>query len=205
MSKTYILEPVELTFVILDETEVGSVAAAQITTQFEINPDGLNELRLSIDDDVFICYGVDAINDFLVFTPDGSSEGTPAINLSATYVVLGPTELEGTHTVAMYTGEDDPEPEPSNGLPDKNITYEYKNTTQNDIEDIIQAIYSRLEEVEEPTNGHSPADRLVVAVAVYFGIDPEVALTMGNYPNQMKRIAAIIRGDFLEEEQAIFG
>ena len=104
-------------------------------------------------------------------------------------------------TMSIYTGEDDPEPEPSNGLPDRNITYEFKNTAQNDIEDIIQAIYVSLNTIEpQNINGYSPADRLVAAVAALHNVDVTTALTTGGYPNQMKRIAAIIRGDFDEGE-----
>lgn len=86
------------------------------------------------------------------------------------------------------------------GLPEMNITYTHVEVAKNDIEDIIQAIYIRLD-TDEPqdANGHSPADRLVVAVAKLNNVDEATALTTGNYPNQMKRIAAIIRGDFDEE------
>lgn len=83
------------------------------------------------------------------------------------------------------------------GLSEKNFTYKHAEVAKNDIEDIIQAIYSKLEKTESQTaHGYSPADRLVIAFAKLFLVDPETALTTGNYPNQMKRIAAIIRGKF---------
>lgn len=85
------------------------------------------------------------------------------------------------------------------GLPEKNVTHVHSDPAKNDVEDIIKAIYTKLEVTEEPTNGHSPMDRLVVAVAKLHDVDPTTALSTGNYPNQTKRIAAIIRGDFGEQ------
>lgn len=85
------------------------------------------------------------------------------------------------------------------GLPEKNVTHTHSDPAKNDVEDIIKAIYEKLEETEAPTNGHSPMDRLVVAVAKLENVDVETALSQGDYPNQMKRIAAIIRGDFDED------
>lgn len=83
------------------------------------------------------------------------------------------------------------------GLPEKNFTHVHVEVAKNDIEDIIKAAYTNLGETEsQAAHGYSPADRLVVAVAKLHNVDPETALTTGNYPNQMKRIAAIIRGDF---------
>ena len=87
------------------------------------------------------------------------------------------------------------------GLPEKNFTHIHVEVAKNDIEDIIQAIYASLNETESQTaHGYSPSDRLVIAVAKLHAVDPETALTTGNYPNQMKRIAAIIRGEFETEE-----
>ena len=82
------------------------------------------------------------------------------------------------------------------GLPEMNITHTHTEVAKNDIEDIIKAIYENIGLTEDPTNGHSPMDRLVVAVALFCAADPGAALSQGNYPNQMKRIAAIIRGEF---------
>lgn len=85
------------------------------------------------------------------------------------------------------------------GLPEMNITYTHVEVAKNDIEDIIQAIYTANNQTEpQNVNGYSPADRLVFAVAVMHNVNPAKALTTGGYPNQTKRIAAIIRGDFDE-------
>ena len=86
------------------------------------------------------------------------------------------------------------------GLPEMNITYTHVEVAKNDIEDIIQAAYVSLNTSEpQNINGYSPADRLVAAVAALHNVNVTTALTTGDYPNQMKRIAAIIRGDFDEE------
>lgn len=82
------------------------------------------------------------------------------------------------------------------GLPEMNVTHTHSDPAKNDIEDIIQAIYIHLDETEAQAPGHSPADRLVIAVAKLNNVDADTALYSGNYPNHMKRIAAIIRGDF---------
>lgn len=83
------------------------------------------------------------------------------------------------------------------GLPEMNVTHEHSDPAKNDIEAIIQAIYVNLGEDEDQSiNGYSPADRLVVAVAKLHNVDVTKALTTGGYPNQLKRVAAILRGDF---------
>ena len=82
------------------------------------------------------------------------------------------------------------------GLPEMNVTHTHSDPAKNDIEDIIQAIYINLDQDEAQAPGHSPADRLVIAVAKLNNVDPDTALYTGDYPNHMKRIAAIIRGDF---------
>lgn len=87
------------------------------------------------------------------------------------------------------------------GLPDMNIVHTHSDPAKNDVEDIIQAIYINLDQDEPQAPGHSPADRLVIAVAKLNNVDPDTALYTGNYPNQMKRIAAIIRGDFDSESE----
>ena len=143
----------------------------------------------------------DEYNEEATFTPNGESDPDHGVTFSNVY--SGPILIEGAseditesgpYEISVYVEVDD---EPSNGLPDMNITYEFKNTAQNDIEDIIQAIYVSLETSEpQNINGYSPADRLVAAVAALHDVDATTALTTGNYPNQMKRIAAIIRGDF---------
>lgn len=207
MSKTYIFGPTTVELTVSEGLFSAEPTGSEL---FNSNID-LEGAIAQIGNTKFVfCPPFDEYNGEAVFTPNGEDDPNHGVTFSNVYsgpiLISGASEditESGTYEVSVYIGEDDPKP--SNGLPDMNITYEFKNTAQNDIEEIIQAIYTRLEEVEEPTNGHSPADRLVVAVAVYFGIDPEVALTMGNYPNQMKRIAAIIRGDFSVEEQAIFG
>lgn len=84
------------------------------------------------------------------------------------------------------------------GLPEMNIVHEHSDPAENDIEAIIQAIYIKIGESEAPTNGYSPMDRLVAAVAKLENVDVETALSQGNYPNQLKRIAAIFRGEFDE-------
>ena len=87
-------------------------------------------------------------------------------------------------------------------LPEMNIVHEHSDPAKNDIEAIIQAIYIKIGESEPPTHGHSPMDRLVVAVAKLENVDAETALSQGNYPNQLKRIAAIFRGEFDEDTES---
>ena len=106
----------------------------------------------------------------------------------------------GLHEVSLYEETNSEETGSSTGLPNMNVTYEFSETAKNDIEEIIQACYENVKSIgdEDTINGHSPMDRLVVAVALYLDVDPIKALSQGNYPNQLKRIAAIIRGDFNE-------
>jgi hypothetical protein len=119
-------------------------------------------------------------------------------NIYLVYPESEDTEItSGTYTVSIYY---ESESGSSTGLPDMNIVHEHKETAKNDIEDIIKAIYESIDETEAPTNGHSPMDRLVVAVAKLHEVDTTTALSQGNYPNQMKRIAAVIRGDFNDDE-----
>ena len=204
MAKKYILEPTELTF---ERIAKGGVwASLDSTPLYGLTYDEFKNLIpngaiLDINNgDKFIIVSDDHGT---VATRDGTTPDTAPeefaqflLNVDARIdhfdVHSTVTTEAGTYTVAIYT-----ETEATDPYPVKNFTYEHAEVAKNDIEDIIQAIYTRIGETESQTaHGHSPADRLVIAVAELRNVNPTKALTTGNYPNQMKRIAAIIRGDF---------
>jgi len=131
-------------------------------------------------------------------------------NIYLVYPESEDTEITpGTYTVSIYY---ESESGSSTGLPDMNVVHEYKETAKNDIEDIIKALWEKQNKTEEEvvsamiTNvgtypGYSPMDRLIIAVASYLEVNPEDALSQGDYPNQLKRIAAIIRGELASEPE----
>lgn len=198
MSKTYILEPTEATVADTGHGEYSLAVGVDFGSELYANRD--KPLFVSINDSVAPIeynstsyYFSATVNGWKI---DSIGDGTSFITPEDGVVVT-----PGTYTVSVYTETEDP----VDPYPVKNFTYEHAEVAKNDIEEIIQAIYVRLGETESQTaHGYSPADRLVIAVAKWYGVDPETALTTGNYPNQMKRIAAIIRGDFNTEEGASF-
>lgn len=219
MSKNYILEPTEMTFsqendaLVVNFNDDESLSSIAINTSWDelkamipigavIDIDGANKFIVAEYSD----NGSD-IGRFIFATESGNPPTDDDVNgasIKPSYpnhgtVVSGKMYIYGveglTHTVSIYTGEEDP----VDLYPVKNFTYEHAEVAKNDIEDIIQAIYTHLGAIEsQESHGYSPADRLVIAVAKLHGVVPVTALTTGNYPNQMKRIAAIIRGDFGE-------
>lgn len=204
MAKNYILEPTEI-----DMTLSGSILFSD-SFSFNLELDFTNSF-FQVGDLVLRWNRTDATGGWQLveFTPNGDDnyEGgdpigtltnnpSPSMHrIEISWMPGGTPELlpSGTYTVSIYTETEDP----ADPYPVKNFTYEHAEVAKNDIEEIIQAFYMAAHEEESQTaHGHSPADRLVIAVAKIHGVDPETALTTGNYPNQMKRIAAIIRGDF---------
>ncbi len=194
MAKTYILEP---TVVSLTASNGGFNGT--ITTDYDVMDHiGLGTI-LEVGDAKYTCTEVPPEHHSSNFEiTNGDSQ---ASNMASVYIIGGELHVSGTapsittsgeYTVSIYTETEDVDP-----YPVKNFTYEHAEVAKNDIEDIIQAIYISREETEsQAAHGYSPADRLVIAVAKLHGVNPEKALTTGNYPNQIKRIAAIIRGDF---------
>lgn len=212
MAKKYILEPTELTFT-EKKSPIAKNLVADIPSTSPLYGLFYNEAAALIpvgaifdinNGDKFIAY-IDGVG--ASWSRDGNAITGPAqeqvvfdydddTNKTKGFIVQSDVTTEaGTYTVSIYTETEDADP-----YPVKNFTYEHTEVAKNDIEDIIQAAYAKLKETEsQEAYGHSPADRLVIAVAKLHNVDPEKALTTGNYPNQMKRIAAIIRGEFGKE------
>ena len=207
MAKTYILEPTEI-----DMTLSGSILFSD-SFSFNLELDFTNSF-FQVGDLVLRWNRTDATGGWQLveFTPNGDDnyEGgdpigtltnnpSPSMHrIEISWMPGGTPELlpSGTYTVSIYT-----ETEATDPYPVKNFTYEHAEVAKNDIEDIIQAIYTKINETEsQEAYGHSPADRLLFAVALMHNVNPVKALTTGDYPNQMKRIAAIIRGDFPNDD-----
>lgn len=97
------------------------------------------------------------------------------------------------------------------GLPEMNVVHTHVETARNDIEDIIKALYEASGTTEEDVISSeaeltdpvvraylwsAPMRRMCLAVITYLQIsDKAEALFAGDYPNETKRIAAIIRGE----------
>lgn len=209
MSKNYILEPIALEFTSADQYKVqAELAGTDLATKT------ISELKalipagttIEFNGEKYITVGSSSSAESIKATKTGEAPSpgvTVPIIVFYGYVTIAeepvPAHITydsgedsanpGTYTVSIYT-----ETEEKPDYPVKNFTYEFANPAKNDIEDLIQAIYINLGETEsQESYGHSPADRLVIAVAKLHNVDPEAALTTGNYPNQIKRIAAIIR------------
>ena len=214
MAKNYILK--------LEEVEFDEANGYLVCAISKHLPDDLPDLTgstLEVGGEKFLCASAtkDTISGLLsqsIFTRDGAMpENDPEEFCSMTstnftcqiskYPVSG---VPYTLSVYLYTGEDESEPSWAEkvGLPEMNVVHEHKETAKNDIEEIIQAIYAKMDTTEEDAlsseifdnyPGYSPMDRLVIALATYYKLDVNAVLAAG-YPNQLKKIAAMIRGDF---------